>query len=71
MASNGEFKVEDALNILESLTELNGNLRNKVKKDILTAVSRIKHEFVYVRSEVESANRRITELEARASCGNA
>ena len=66
MASNGEFKVEDALNILESLTELNGNLRNKVKKDILTAVSRIKHEFVYVRSEVESANRRITELEARA-----
>jgi len=31
MASNGEFIVEDALNILESLTELNGNLRNEVK----------------------------------------
>ena len=59
--------VEDALNILESLTELNGNLRNEVKKDILTAVSRIKNEFDYVRSEVESANRRITELEARAT----
>ena len=67
MASNGEFIVEDALNILESLTELNGNLRNEVKKDILTAVSRIKHEFVYLRSEAESANRRITELEARAT----
>jgi len=67
MASNGEFTVEDALNILESLTELNGNLRNEVKKDILTAVSRIKHEFVYLRSEAQSANRRITELEARAT----
>ena len=67
MASNGEFTVEDALNILESLTELNGNLRNEVKEDILTAVSRIKHEFVYLRSEAQSANRRITELEARAT----
>ena len=67
MASNGEFTVEHALNIMESLTELNCNLRNEVKKDILTAVSRINHEFVYVRSEVKSANRRITELEARAT----
>jgi len=50
MASSGEFTVEDALNILESLTELNGNLRNEVKKDILTAASRIKHEFVYLGS---------------------
>jgi polyhydroxyalkanoate synthesis regulator phasin len=64
MASNGEFTVEDALNILENLMELNGNLRNEVKKDILTAVSHVKNEFVYVKSEVESANRRITELEA-------
>jgi len=67
MAPNGEFTVEDALNILESVTELNSNLRNEVKKDILTAVSRIKNEFVYVRSEVESANRRISELGARAT----
>jgi len=67
MASNGEFTVEDALNILENLTETNGNLKNGVKKDILTAVSCIKNEFVFVKSEVESANRRITELEARAT----
>ena len=67
MASNGEFMVEDALNILENLTETNGNLRNEVKKDILTAVSCIKNKFVFVKSEVENANRRITELEARAT----
>jgi hypothetical protein len=30
MASNGESAVEDALNILENLVELNGNLRNEV-----------------------------------------
>jgi len=67
MASSGEFTVEDALNILENLTEINGNLRNEVKKDIRTAVSSIKNEFLFVKSEVESANRRITELEARAT----
>jgi hypothetical protein len=64
MASNGEFTVEDFLNILENLTERNGKLRNEVKKDILTAVSCIRNEFV--KSEVVSANRRITEMEARA-----
>jgi polyhydroxyalkanoate synthesis regulator phasin len=67
MASNGEFTVEDALNILGNLTEKNGSLRNEVKKDILTAVSCIRNEFVFVKSEVESANRRITELETRAT----
>jgi seryl-tRNA synthetase len=67
MASNGELTVEDALNVLENLTELNGNLRNEVKRDIRTAVSCIKNEFVFVKSEVESANKRITELETRAT----
>ena len=32
MASNGEFTVVDALNILENLTETNGNLRNEVNR---------------------------------------
>jgi hypothetical protein len=57
MASNGELSVEDALNILENLTELNGNLRKEVRKDIITAVGCIKREFVFVKSEVQSANR--------------
>jgi polyhydroxyalkanoate synthesis regulator phasin len=67
MASNGELTVEDALNMLENLVELNGNLRNEVKNDIRRVVSCIKSEFVCVKSEVESANRRITELEARTT----
>ena len=34
MASTGEFTVEDALNILENVTEKSGKLRNDLKKDI-------------------------------------
>jgi hypothetical protein len=52
---------------MENLVELNGNLRDEVKKDISTAVSCIKSEIVCVKSEVESAKRWITELEARAT----
>jgi len=67
MASTGDVTVEDALNILENVTEKSGKVRNDLKKDILAAVSFIRNEFESLKSVVESTNRRITELESRAA----
>jgi hypothetical protein len=53
MASSGEVVVEDALNVLVSVTEKSGNLRSDLRKDILKAVSNLRSEFAKLKSEVE------------------
>jgi hypothetical protein len=67
MTSNDELTAEGALNILENVTEKSGKLGKDLQKDILTAVSRIRNEYVFLKSDVESSNKRITVLEPRAA----
>jgi hypothetical protein len=49
-----------------SAAERSGNLRNDLKKDILTAVSNIRKEFATLRSAVEDKNKLIVELQTSA-----
>jgi hypothetical protein len=65
MASNGEDAVEDALNILVSVTEKCGNLRSDLRKDILKAVTDLRSEFFKLKSEVEEKNNLFVDLETR------
>jgi chromosome segregation ATPase len=65
MASAGEDAVEDALNVLVSVTEKSGNLRNNIK-DILKAVSSLRKDFAKLRREVEDKNKLIFDLEMKA-----
>jgi len=67
MASGGEVAVEDALNVLISVTEKSGNLRNNLKKDILKAVSSLRKEFANLRNEIEDKNKLIVDLEMKAA----
>ena len=53
MASSGEDVVKDALNVLVTVTEKRGNLRNDLRKDILKAVSNLRKEFASLKCEVE------------------
>jgi hypothetical protein len=66
MAATGEFTVEDALNILANVVDNSGKVRNDLKEDILAAVSCIRKEITSMKSEVESTNKRITDLETKA-----
>jgi hypothetical protein len=65
MASAGEDAVKDALNVLVSVTEKSGNLRNNLKKDILKAVSSLRKESATLRSQVEDRNKLIVKLEMK------
>src|SRR5215510_7524029 len=67
MASTGVDAVEAALNILVNVTENSSDVRNNFKEDILKAFSSLRNVFVGLRSEMESTNRRIVELETRAA----
>ena len=73
MASVSEDAVEDALNVLVSVTEKSGNLKNKLRKDILKATStlfcqgyHLRKEFAKLKSEVEDKNKLIVDLEMKA-----
>jgi polyhydroxyalkanoate synthesis regulator phasin len=66
MAATGEFTVEDALNMLANVADNSGKVRNDVKDDIRAAVSCIRKEITSLKSEVESTNKRITDLETIA-----
>jgi len=57
MKSTGKDAFEDALNVLVSVTEKSGNLRNNLRKDILKAVSK---EFARLKSEVEVKTNRLS-----------
>jgi hypothetical protein len=57
MASAGENAFEDALNVLVSVTERGGNLRNDLRKDILKAVSNLRKEIFKLKHEVEDKNK--------------
>jgi ElaB/YqjD/DUF883 family membrane-anchored ribosome-binding protein len=63
MASAGEDAVEDALNVLVSVTEKSGKLRNDLRKDILKAVSNLRKEFAKLKSEVEDKSKLIIDLQ--------
>jgi seryl-tRNA synthetase len=67
MASAGEDAVEDALNVLVSVTEKSGKLRNDLRKDILKAVSNLRKEFAKLKSEVEDKNKLIVDLQMKAT----
>jgi uncharacterized protein YlxW (UPF0749 family) len=67
MASASEDAVEDALNVLVSVTEKNGNLRPNLRKDILKAVSNLRKEFTKLSSEVEDKKKLIVDLELKAA----
>jgi len=67
MASSGEDAVEDALNVLVSVTERSGNLINDLRKDILKAVSNLRKEFARLKSEVEDKNKLTVDLEMRVA----
>ena len=61
-----EDVAESALNMLVSVTEKSGNLRNDLKKDILKAVSTLRKSIVSIKKEVEEKNKIISDLEAKA-----
>jgi ElaB/YqjD/DUF883 family membrane-anchored ribosome-binding protein len=63
MASAGEDAVEDALNVLVSVTEKSGKLRNDLRKDTLKAVSNLRKEFAKLKSEVEDKSKLIVDLQ--------
>jgi hypothetical protein len=67
MASTGEDAFEDALNVLVSVTEKSGNLRNDLRKAILKTVSNLRKEFARLKSEVEDKNKLIVSLEMKAA----
>jgi len=69
MASAGELAVEDALDVLVSVTEKGGNLRNDLKKDFLKAVSSLRKDF----ANFQESSRRQKQIYLRfgnESCGN-
>jgi hypothetical protein len=67
MASEADGAVEDALNVLVSVTEKSGNLRSDLRKDILRAVSNLRKEFAKLKSEVEDKNKLIIGWEQKAA----
>jgi len=67
MASGSEDAVEDALNVLVSVTKKSGNLRNDLRKGILEAVSNFRTEFARLKCEVEDKNKLIANLEMKAA----
>ena len=66
MAEMKEDLVESALNMLVSVTEKSGNLRNDLKNGILKAVRTLRKSIVSIRKEVEEKNEIISNLEAKA-----
>jgi len=67
MASGSEDAVEDALNVLVSVMEQSGNLRNDLRKGILEAVSNLRTKFAKLKCEVEDKNKLIVNLEMKAA----
>jgi ElaB/YqjD/DUF883 family membrane-anchored ribosome-binding protein len=63
MADDVDQCVENALNILLSVTEKSGNLRNDLRKDILKAVSELRITFTKLKSESEGREKVISKLE--------
>jgi len=66
MASGSEDEVEDALNVLVSVAEKSGNLRNNLRKGILEAVSNLRTKFAKLKCEVEDKNKLVVNLEMKA-----
>lgn len=54
MADDAEDGVEGAFKCLVSITERSGNLRKDLKKEILEAVSSLRHYFIQVQTNLES-----------------
>jgi len=67
MASTGKDAVEDALNVLVSVTEKSGNLRNDLRKDTFKAVSNLRKEFARLKNEVEDKNKLTVDLKMRVA----
>ena len=67
MAQGSEDVVEEAMNILLSVAEKSGNLRNDLKKGILRAVSSLRKEFATLRSATEDKYELIVDLEMKAT----
>ena len=54
MAEDTEDGVEGAFKCLVSITERSGNLRKDLKKEILEAVSNLRHYFTQLQTNLES-----------------
>jgi hypothetical protein len=54
MADDTEDGVEGAFKCLVSVTERSENLRKDMKKEILEAVSRLRHYFAQIQTKLES-----------------
>jgi len=63
MADDAEDGVEGAFKCLVSITERSGNLRNDLKKEIIKAVSSLRHSFVQVQRNLECKRERNKALE--------
>ena len=68
MADDTEDGVEGAFKCLVSITERSGNLRKDLKKEILEAVSSLRHHFVQVQTNLECKREenKVLELEVKA-----
>lgn len=55
--------VENALNVLVSVTDKSGNLRNDLRRDILNSVSELRKSFMELKSEAEERETVIRRLE--------
>jgi hypothetical protein len=53
MAEDTEDGVEGAFKCLVSITERSGNLRKDLKKEILEAVSSLRHYFTQIQTNLE------------------
>jgi len=54
MADEEDQQVENAFDILVSITEKSGNLRKDPKQDILQSVSTLRKEFAKMKTELEN-----------------
>jgi hypothetical protein len=50
MADEADLQLESALNSLLKITEISGNLRKDLKKDIMDSVSILKSIFMYLKT---------------------
>ena len=57
--------MENALNILFSVTEKSGNLRNDLRKDILTSISDLRKSFSVMKNTIEEKDNVIRDLEGK------
>jgi signal transduction histidine kinase len=64
MADEADLQLESALNSLLKITEISGNLRKDLKKDIVDSISILRSIFVNLKNSAEENSVHIARLES-------